>query len=90
MKENLDSIREGIHMVVATPGRLNDMLNKKRFSLDVCKYLCLDEADRMIGEPNFARQPGRKSAVGPLSASEAPLGGAPIAEHARRPRAPAP
>ena len=56
MKENLDAIRLGVHMVVATPGRLNDMLNKKRFSLDVCRYLCLDEADRMIGEPNFEEE----------------------------------
>ena len=32
------------------------MLNKKRFSLDLCKYLCLDEADRMIGEPNFEEE----------------------------------
>merc|ERR1740136_67940 len=54
--ENLEAIRAGIHMVVATPGRLNDMLNKKRFSLDLCKYLCLDEADRMIGEPNFEEE----------------------------------
>ena len=56
MGENLEAIRQGIHMVVATPGRLNDMLNKKRFSLDVCKYLCLDEADRMIGEPAFEEE----------------------------------
>lgn len=35
-------------MVVATPGRLMDLLNKKKFNLDNCKYLCMDEADRMI------------------------------------------
>ena len=35
-------------MVVATPGRLKDLLHKKRMALDVCKYLCLDEADRMV------------------------------------------
>ena len=34
--------------MVATPGRLMDMLNKKMVTLDVCRYLCLDEADRMI------------------------------------------
>jgi hypothetical protein len=38
----------GIHMVVATPGRLQDMLKKQKFNLDSCKYLCMDEADRMI------------------------------------------
>jgi hypothetical protein len=35
-------------MVVATPGRLMDLLTKKKFNLDNCKYLCMDEADRMI------------------------------------------
>ena len=35
-------------MVVATPGRLKDMLSKKRMNLDLCRYLCLDEADRMV------------------------------------------
>lgn len=35
-------------MVVATPGRLMDMLTKRKFNLDCCRYLCMDEADRMI------------------------------------------
>merc|ERR1719393_1157198 len=35
-------------MIVATPGRLNDLLNKKRYSLAQCRFLCLDEADRMV------------------------------------------
>ena len=43
-------------MCVATPGRLNDMLTKKCISLTLCKYLCLDEADRLIGEPNFEEE----------------------------------
>lgn len=34
--------------MVATPGRLMDMLAKKMITLDICRYLCLDEADRMI------------------------------------------
>jgi ATP-dependent RNA helicase DDX41 len=33
-------------MVVATPGRLNDMLSKRRMSLVQCMFLILDEADR--------------------------------------------
>eukprot|EP00958_Prasinococcus_capsulatus_P026386 scaffold4781_cov339-Prasinococcus_capsulatus_cf.AAC.3 len=43
-----DVIREGVHIVVATPGRLKDLIQKKRMNLDVCRYLCLDEADRMV------------------------------------------
>ena len=38
----------GVHIMVATPGRLMDMLAKKMMTLDICRYLCLDEADRMI------------------------------------------
>ncbi|CAN7999859.1 unnamed protein product [Ixodes pacificus] len=38
----------GVHVMVATPGRLMDMLDKKMVNLDMCRYLCLDEADRMI------------------------------------------
>ena len=38
----------GVHIITATPGRLMDMLDKKMMNLDVCRYLCLDEADRMI------------------------------------------
>jgi len=42
------AIKRGVHMVVATPGRLNDLLNKKRMSMVQCRYLVLDEADRMV------------------------------------------
>ena len=35
-------------MIVATPGRLKDLLSKKKLRMDLCKYLCLDEADRMV------------------------------------------
>ncbi|KAJ9474946.1 putative ATP-dependent RNA helicase DBP2 (putative) [Pseudozyma hubeiensis] len=48
MSEQHHTMSKGFHIVVATPGRLQDMLTKKKFTLDCCKYLCLDEADRMI------------------------------------------
>ena len=48
VKEQTDVIKRGIHIMVATPGRLMDMLEKKTVGLHVCRYLCLDEADRMI------------------------------------------
>ena len=56
VKLEMEEIRQGIHMVVATPGRLNDMLTKKRFTLELCKYLCLDEADRLIGDQAFEEE----------------------------------
>lgn len=43
-----NSMRGGCHIMVATPGRLLDNLEKRLFNLDVCRYMCLDEADRML------------------------------------------
>ncbi|CAF0984427.1 unnamed protein product [Adineta ricciae] len=48
MTDQLATIKSGVHIVVATPGRLISMLDKKILFLDVCRYLCMDEADRMI------------------------------------------
>lgn len=48
MADQSHTLRKGVHVVVATPGRLQDMLGKKKFSMNNCRYLCLDEADRMV------------------------------------------
>jgi len=48
IREYQTVLRQGVHMVVCTPGRLQDMLNKGRFNLDICRYLVLDEADRIM------------------------------------------
>ncbi|XP_010029150.1 DEAD-box ATP-dependent RNA helicase 14 isoform X2 [Eucalyptus grandis] len=44
----LRDIDRGADVVVATPGRLNDILEMKRISLQQVSYLVLDEADRML------------------------------------------
>ncbi|MBI2551636.1 DEAD/DEAH box helicase [Candidatus Uhrbacteria bacterium] len=43
------------HVIVATPGRLNDFLNQKAVSLADIGFLVLDEADRML-DMGFAPQ----------------------------------
>ena len=48
MADQAPVLRRGFHVAVATPGRLLDMLEKRRVTLEACTYLCLDEADRMI------------------------------------------
>ncbi|CAN6446224.1 unnamed protein product [Victoria cruziana] len=44
----LRDLDRGVDIVVATPGRLNDILEMKRVSLRQVSYLVLDEADRML------------------------------------------
>ncbi|KAG6394237.1 hypothetical protein SASPL_144819 [Salvia splendens] len=44
----LKDIDRGVDVVVATPGRLNDILEMRRISLHQVSYLVLDEADRML------------------------------------------
>jgi superfamily II DNA/RNA helicase len=38
----------GAHVVVATPGRLNDLVQRRLISLEHVRILILDEADRML------------------------------------------
>lgn len=35
--------KQGVHLVVATPGRLRDLLAQKKMNLNICRYFCLDE-----------------------------------------------
>lgn len=44
----LRDLERGADIVVATPGRLNDILEMRRISLRQISYLVLDEADRML------------------------------------------
>ena len=41
-------IRRGVQIVVATPGRLIDLIERKAINLDQIKYVVLDEADEML------------------------------------------
>ena len=44
----LREMERGCDILVATPGRLSDLIERARVSLSNCRYLALDEADRML------------------------------------------
>ncbi|MEQ1798375.1 MAG: DEAD/DEAH box helicase [Lacibacter sp.] len=44
----VQAIRNGVDIIVATPGRLLDLMQQRVISLDDIKYFVLDEADRML------------------------------------------
>jgi len=43
-----EALRRGVDILVATPGRLLDLMNQRYVHLDHIKMLVLDEADRML------------------------------------------
>ena len=55
IQEQAQMIRSGIHIVVGTPGRINECIEMAYLVLNQCCYLVLDEADRMI-DMGFAPQ----------------------------------
>jgi ATP-dependent RNA helicase DeaD len=48
MEDQIRGLKRGAHIVVGTPGRLNDHLRRGILRLNTCKTLVLDEADIML------------------------------------------
>jgi len=48
IEDQIQKLKRATHVVVATPGRLLDLLDRNALSLQDLKYLVLDEADEMI------------------------------------------
>jgi ATP-dependent RNA helicase DeaD len=48
ISEQIRAIRNGVQIVVATPGRLIDLIGRKAIDLSVIKFVVLDEADEML------------------------------------------
>lgn len=47
-KSQTDALRAGVNILIATPGRLLDLMNQRYVKLDHIKIFVLDEADRML------------------------------------------
>jgi ATP-dependent RNA helicase DDX23/PRP28 len=48
LQQQAQQLRKGVHIVVGTPGRLNECIEMAYLVLNQCCYIVLDEADRMI------------------------------------------
>jgi len=48
IKPQIERLKEGAQIVVATPGRLIDLIQRKAIDLKQTEYLVLDEADEMV------------------------------------------
>jgi len=48
ISRQIKQIRRGVQVVVATPGRLRDLIRRRAVDLQQVKYLILDEADEML------------------------------------------
>lgn len=46
--QQIRELKRGIQIVVATPGRLIDLIERKAINLEQIKYVVLDEADEML------------------------------------------
>lgn len=48
MRDDIRTLQNGVHIVVGTPGRANDMISRGALRLDRVGLFVLDEADEML------------------------------------------
>ncbi len=44
----IKALGKGVQIIVATPGRLNDLINRRKVDLSAIRYVVFDEADEML------------------------------------------
>jgi superfamily II DNA/RNA helicase len=48
IREDAAKVREGVHVVTGTIGRVNDLIQRKALRMDKIKYICLDDANTLL------------------------------------------
>jgi len=48
IERQIRDLRRRPHVIIGTPGRMKDLMQRRELKLDQVKYLVLDEADRML------------------------------------------
>jgi ATP-dependent RNA helicase DDX5/DBP2 len=62
----IQALSRGVECIIATPGRLNDLIEMRKADLSQVKYLVLDEADRML---DMGFEPQIRSIIAKLPAA---------------------
>jgi ATP-dependent RNA helicase DDX6/DHH1 len=50
LREDISRLQEVVHIIIATPGRLLDLVNKDIAKLKLCRVIVLDEADKLLSQ----------------------------------------
>lgn len=75
IKEQIRELKQRVHIVVATPGRIIDHIGRNTINLDDIKYFIIDEADKMLNKgfiedmEFILNKTSKKSAKGLFSAT---------------------
>ena len=48
IESQIRSLKKGVHIIVATPGRLLDLMNRRTVKLEAIRNVVMDEADEML------------------------------------------
>lgn len=50
LRDDIMRIYQKVHVIIATPGRILDLMDKNVANMDHCKVLVLDEADKLLSQ----------------------------------------
>jgi len=50
LKDDIMRIYDNVHIIIATPGRILDLIEKKVAIMDKCRMFVLDEADKLLSQ----------------------------------------
>ena len=48
-RDDIQILRKGVHVIVGTPGRVHDMIQRRALDISAMRIFTLDEADKMLG-----------------------------------------
>jgi translation initiation factor 4A len=48
VREDIKRLKDGVHVIVGTPGRIHDMMKKGFFKTDNLRLFVIDEADEIL------------------------------------------